>query len=344
MGALEMDSFLSTLENKRGGIKTHGIDMARQMPFYGLYDDFINHRIENGDKPSRWKDYQHYSIGFLTRRCYRHCPFCVNRLENGVIPYSHLEWFHDPSRKHVYFWDDNFLASPYTVWKPILQGLIDKRISFQFRQGLDIRQLVESEHGEEMAMMLSQCRYHGDVIFAFDNWKDRDLIEQALKVWRKHNPKKSTKLYLFTGFLQKANDRKRFYRDIVELFSRMRVIGQYGCLGYVMRHEDYKQAPISNLYTQIARWANQPAIYKKMTFWQFCYREQSVWEQKHLPHLNRPNLMTFEEFECEMASGFYEHTSKMCLPLRTLLETLAMFPEHREELLSMWNEHPLASK
>lgn len=341
MTALERDSYLLTLENKRGGITKQGIDMARQMPCYTLYDDYIQHRIDQGDKPSRWKDYQNYSIGFLTRRCYRHCPFCVNRLENGVIPYSELEWFHDPSRKHVYFWDDNFLAAPYSIWKPILQGLIDSKVSFQFRQGLDIRQLVENEHGEEMAEMMSLARYHGDMIFAFDNWKDRELIEKGLEVWRRYNPKKSTKLYLFTGFLQRPHDLKRFYQDICELFFRMQVLGRFRCLGYVMRHEDYKQSPLPNLYIQIARWCNQPACYKKMTFWQFCYRSQSLWEQAHLPELNRPDLITFEEFEKEMASGFYEQTAKMCLPLRTLLETLKMFPEHREELLTMWNVHPL---
>lgn len=41
MAALENDAFLMTLENKRGGHRKHGIDMARQMPFYGLYDAFV---------------------------------------------------------------------------------------------------------------------------------------------------------------------------------------------------------------------------------------------------------------------------------------------------------------
>lgn len=37
----------------------------------------------------------------------------------------------------------------------------------------------------------------------------------------------------------------------------------YGCVGYVMRHEDYHKAPIPNFYIQIARWCNQQAFYKK---------------------------------------------------------------------------------
>lgn len=337
MAALENDPFLMTLENKRGGTRTHGIDMARQMPFYGLYDAFVAHRLAMGDKPARMATYKDFSMGFLTRRCVRHCPFCVNRLENGVVPYSKLEWFHDTTRPHVYLWDDNFLAAPREIWQPLLQMLIDRRVSFSFRQGLDERMLAESPHGEEMAEMLSRCRLHGDVIFAFDNWRDRETIERALLVWRKYNPRRSTKFYLFTGFRQCADKPEAFYRDVWELFARIRVLMKYGCLGYVMRHEDYHSAPLPNIYTQVARWVNQPAFYKKQSFFQYCYRNQSLWEQKHLPELHRPDLKTFDEFMADVAAEFYETTAQMCQPLRTVLDMLAMFPERRDELLDMFN-------
>lgn len=337
MIALENDAFLNTLENKRGGAKKYGIDMARQMPFYRLYDLFIEERLQQGDKPSRWKDYQNYSIGFLTRRCFRHCPFCVNRLENGVVPYSRLEWFHDPKRKHVYFWDDNFLAAPREIWRPLLQMLIDRRVSFSFRQGLDERMLAESSHGEEMAEMLSRCRLHGDVIFAFDNWRDRETIERALTIWRKYNPRRSTKFYLFTGFRQKPDNLAAFYRDIWELFARIKILMKHGCLGYVMRHEDYHSAPLPSLYTQIARWVNQPAFFKKTSFWQFCFLNQSLWERKNLPLLDRPKLKTFDEFLNDLEAGFYENTARLTQPVRAVLEMLKMFPDHRAELLEMFN-------
>lgn len=336
MSRLEKDEYLNSLSNKRGGQKQKGIDMARQMPYYHLYDNYIDIQVKNGVKLERYRDYLHYSIGFLTRRCYRHCPFCVNKLENGVVPYSKLEWFYDKSRPHVYFWDDNFLAADYKVWKTTLQYLIDHKISFQFRQGLDERQLAENEHGEEMAEMLSRARYHGDYIFAFDNWRDRDIIEKALKIWKRYNPKKGTKFYLFCGFKQDTHKRETFYRDIWELFQRIRILMQYGCVGYVMRHEDYHKAPISNIYVQIARWCNQQAFYKKMSFWQFCYRNQSYWEETSLKKTDRPKLKSFEDFVQDVRDGYYEQV-KMCLPLRSLVSTLEMFPEHKEELVEMFN-------
>lgn len=340
MERLSHDEYLNTLTCKHSG--KHGIDMATQMPCYHLYDDYVEAQVEAGFKRDKYKDYLHYSIGFLTRKCYRHCPFCVNKLEDGVTPYSKLEWFHDKTRPYVYFWDDNFLAAPYGVWKPILQHLIDNKITFQFRQGLDERQLAESPNGEEMAQMLSQSRYHGDFIFAFDNWKDRDIIEKALKIWKRHNPNKGTKFYLFTGFMQTPDKLDKFYRDIWELFQRIKILMQYGCVGYVMRHEDYHNAPIANIYVQIARWCNQQAFYKKMSFWEYVYRNQTFWEEG-VGFKVEKQIKTFAEFEQDLKNGYYDYvdangkTRKISRPLQTFLDILDMFPEHREELLEMFN-------
>lgn len=338
MERLSHDKYLNTLTCKHSG--KHGINMATQMPDYHLYDKFVLQQIKLGFKRDKYKDYLDYSIGFLTRKCFRHCPFCVNKLEDNVVPYSELEWFHDKTRPHVYFWDDNFLAAPYEIWKPRLQYLIDHKISFQFRQGLDERMLAQSPHGEEMAEMLSRSRYHGDFIYAFDNWRDKELIEKALKIWKKHNPKKGTKFYLFCGFMQTQDNKKKFYRDIWELFQRIKVLMSYGCVGYVMRHEDYHKAPISNLYIQIARWCNQQAFYKKMSFWEFCYRNQSYWEETTLKITDRPQLKTYEEFLQDKEAGYYDDENgkvKLCLPLKSLLATLEMFPEQKKELMDMFN-------
>lgn len=344
MSSLEIDSFLCEFPNKRGGEKKKGIDMARQMPDYDLYIPFIEKQVKAGFKREKYKDYEKYSIGFLTRGCVRHCPFCINKLESNVRVYSDLDWFVDDSRDakgrlkrpYIYLWDDNFLASDISVWKPILQKLIDTKRPFQFRQGLDERMLAQSKYGEEMAQMLSKARYHGDFIFAFDNWRDRDLIEKALRIWKRHCPKKGTKFYLFCGYRLNSSSHDMFYKDICELFQRIKLLMTYGCVGYVMRHEDYKKYEISNLYIQIARWCNQQAFYKKMSFWEFTYRNQSYWEEKTLKITNRPALKSFDEFMADYYTGYYDKI-KMCLPLRTLLQTLNKFPSHREELIKMFN-------
>ena len=340
MERLSKDEYLNTMICQHSGQR--GINMATQMPYYHLYDEYVQQQIDAGYKRDKYKDYLDYSIGFLTRKCYRHCPFCVNKLEDGVVPYSRLEWFHDRTRPHVYFWDDNFLAAPYDVWHPLLQNLIENNISFQFRQGLDERQLAENEHGEEMAEMLSHAKYHGDYIFAFDNWGDRPTIERALQIWKRHNPTKGTKFYLFCGFMQKPDGFDKFYRDIWELFQRIRVLMQYGCVGYVMRHEDYHNSPCENFYIQVARWCNQPAFYKKMSFWEYAYRNQTYWEQ-HAGFEIQAERKPFEEFERDFQNGYYDREDargkvrKITRQLQTVLDVLEMFPQHREELLEMFN-------
>ena len=51
----------------------------------------------------------------------------------------------------------------------------------------------------DKAKRLSEVKYHGDYIFAFDYIKDRELIERKLKIWRKYCSK-STKLYLLCAY------------------------------------------------------------------------------------------------------------------------------------------------
>ncbi len=347
---LESDTFLNNLPNHRGGSRSMGIDMKRQMPYYHLYDEFVERKVREGFKREKYKDYQKYSIGFLTRGCVRHCPFCVNKLENTVSHYSELEWFLDEERDdrghlvrpYIYLWDDNFLAASPEIWRPKLQQLINAGRPFQFRQGLDERMLAESPYGEEMAELLSRAHYHGDFIFAFDNWNDRELIERALKIWKHYNPQKGTKFYLFCGFKQSEKNHGKFYLDIWEIFQRIKILMTYGCVGYLMRHEDYHHAPISNLYTQIARWCNQQQFYKKMSFWEYTYRNQTYWEQTAGFEVLK-EIKSFEEFQLDYESGFYERgdsngkVRRICRTLQTLLDTLEMFPEHREELLEMFN-------
>lgn len=343
MNRLENDKFLSSLDNHRGNRRKKGIDMAAQMPYYHLYDEFIERKTAGGRKKSYFDDYKHYSIGFLTRGCFRHCPFCVNKLEKRVLPYSKLEWFLDNEkddngkliRPYIYLWDDNFLAASPEIWRPLLQDLIISQRPFQFRQGLDERIIAESEYGEEIAELLSKCKYRGDFIFAFDNWRDREKIVKALKIWKYYN-KKETKFYLFCGFRITSNSDARLYKDIWEVFQRIKILMQYGCLGYIMRHEDYHNHPLSNIYVQIARWCNQPQFYKKMTFWEFCYRNQTFWEEHTLKRKIDKPIKTYYEFIIDYNNGYYNDI-KICRPLETILAFLNKYSDNKEELLEMFN-------
>lgn len=341
MCRLENDDFLNRYPNLRDG-KPMGISMAHQMPYYDLYNSYIEKKIKEGRKKrSYYKDYLDYSIGFLTRGCFRQCPFCVNRLEKRILPYSNLDSFLDNEkdekgklkRPYIYLWDDNFLASSPRIWRPLLHALIETKRPFQFRQGLDERMIAESPYGEEIAELLSKCKYHGDYIFAFDNWSDRDKIVTALKIWKYYN-KKETKFYIFCGFRLTPDNDTKLYQDVWEIFQRIKILMQYGCLGYIMRHEDYHKHKLSNIYVQIARWCNQPGFYRKMSFWEYAYKNQSYWEQ-HTKGLDTPDMKTYEEFRRDYASGLYSHG--IARPLQSTIDFIDHYPEHTEEILEMFN-------
>ena len=339
MHKLEQDTFLLTLKNKTG---QYGIDMRTQMPDYHLYDAFISVMESVKSSDSYYKDYKEYSIGFLTRGCFRRCPFCVNKLERKAMPYSKLSDFLDNEvdeetgklkRPYIYLWDDNFLASPY--WEKLLDELIATKRPFQFRQGLDERLLAQNKRGEDMARKLASANYHGDFIFAFDNWFDRKLIVKALKIWKYYCPKKETKFYLFCGFQQSEKDYKKFQLDIAEIFMRICVLMRYGCLPYIMRHENYKQAPMPNIYVQIARWCNQPGFFRNLSFWQFCYKNQTFWEE-HTLGREPMKLKSYDEFMQDYNSGYYDEIG-LSTPLKTVVDFLNQFKEHKALFLSFFN-------
>jgi hypothetical protein len=187
------------------------------------------------------------------------------------------------SRRIIYLWDDNFLASPN--WKELLLELQATKKPFQFRQGLDIRLM-----NEEKAELLSKSMYHGDFIFAFDQINDKKLIEKKLAIWKKYAKNKTTKLYLFCGY--KISDDESLLTDVIDLFKRIEVLMKFGCLGYVMRHKDHRNHSLSNIYTQIARWCNQPQFYKKMSFKEFVDRNQ-YWMKTDA---KCKSLKTYEDF------------------------------------------------
>lgn len=339
MHRLEKDIFLNTLKNSKGG---YGIDMQIQMPDYHLYDNYISVMENIKSNPTYYKDYKEYSIGFLTRGCFRQCPFCVNKLERRAKPYSKIEDFLDNEidektgklkRPYIYLWDDNFLASP--SWDKMLDELIATKRPFQFRQGLDERLLAQNPRGEEMAKKLANANYHGDFIFAFDNWSDRKLIVKALKIWKHYCPKKETKFYLFCGFRQDGTKIKKFQLDVAEVFMRISVLMRYGCLPYIMRHEDYKKAPIPNIYVQIARWCNQPGFFRNLSFWQFCYKNQTFWEE-HTLGRGPQRLKTYEEFKQDYNNGYYQEIG-LATPLKTVVDFLEQFKEHEKLFLSFFN-------
>lgn len=238
-------------------------EVEHAFPDYHLYDEWIKRKTEDGTKSSELKYYTDYSIGFLTRGCFRQCQFCVNRNYKEVVKHSPLAEFYDKSRPKFCLLDDNFLG--LSCWKELLLELQSTNKPFQFKQGLDERILTD-----EKCKILFKSKYDGDYIFAFDDINDSALIERKLQLIRQYT-KKRLKFYVFCGFDRKDMwDIDFWNQDILDLMARIKILIKYNALPYVMRFMRYTESPYESLYNNIARWCNQPAFFTKKSFREFA--------------------------------------------------------------------------
>lgn len=277
-------------------------EIEHHMPDYHLYDEWIIRNVEEAENIAKkqkkkfnrssymlqYKEYLEYSIGFLTRGCFRKCGFCVNKKYNHVFKHSPLDEFFDPTRKKICLLDDNFLGCPN--WRELLEELIALKRPFKFKQGLDERLLTD-----EKIKMLFNSNYDGDFTFAFDNVKDYELIHKRLKMIRETNPTKGMRFYVLVGY--ESTDAK----DIENAFIRIELLLKYRCTPYIMRFQNknetpWKESKYRTLYIAIARWCNQANIVKKMSFRQFCLANQAL---KKDQTKNCTTLQAMLDFECE---------------------------------------------
>jgi hypothetical protein len=239
-------------------------DIEHCKPDYDFYNEWVE--IEKGRKLKRvrFEYYTDYSIGFMTRGCFRKCLFCVNKRYNKVFFHSHLSEFFDETKRAISLWDDNILG--YSKWKDVFDELIDTGKPFEFKQGMDIRLMTK-----EKAKCITNCKYKGDYIFAFDNIEDKNIIIEKIKLWRDYvNPKRRTKLYVFCGF-DKNNlyDESFWKQDIENMFERIKILMQFGCVPYIMRYNECI-GPYKDVYQTAKTWCNFVPSYMKKSFRMYC--------------------------------------------------------------------------
>ena len=288
-------------------------EIEHHMPDYHLYDDWIENEVMKARRKAsilgktfnekrflmQFKEYLEYSIGFLTRGCFRKCPFCVNRKYNKVFEHSPLDEFYDKDRKKICLLDDNFFGCPN--WRELLNELISTGKRFKFKQGMDERIL-----SEEMCQILFPSKYDGDFTFAFDRISDYDIIQRKLEMIKKYYTRKNAiKFYVLVGF--ESTD----HVDIENAFKRIELLFRYKCLPYVMRYQDknntpWKDSEYKSLYVTLARWANQPNFVKKMSFRQYCEANQERHKTKGTYCSAMKSMLDFERDYPDIAAKYFD--------------------------------------
>ena len=287
-------------------------EIEHHMPDYHLYDEWINAELQRAKQEAertgkkfnhstfmtQFKEYTDYSIGFVTRGCFRKCKFCVNQKYDRVFKHSPLEEFYDPSRKKICLLDDNFFG--FSGWRETLEEILSKNQPYKFKQGLDERLLTNDK-----CKMLFSSKYDGDFTFAFDNIEDYKEIHEKLKMIRKYSSVRYIKFYVLVGF--KSTDEV----DIKEAFERIELLMRYQCIPYIMRYQNknyspWKESEYKNLYVALARWCNQPSIFKKMSFRQFCEANQALHKTENTLCSSMKALTHFEQAFPEIASKYFD--------------------------------------
>ena len=275
-----VDEFALTLPNVEYGGTGFFYDKApslpeeieHHMPDYTLYNEYVFQKISDNGKRDEFKYYLDYSIGFLTRGCFRKCEFCVNKNYSKVCEHSPLHEFLDTSRKKICLLDDNFLGCP--TWKRMLTELQQLGKPFQFKQGLDERIL-----NDEKCEALFASKYDGDFIFAFDNIADKNIIEKNAKLIRKHCKLKgqNIKFYVLCGFDRQGKYDLDFWKqDVKDTFERIFILSKYNFKPYIMRFEEYKNSPLYGTYVTLARWCNQPSFFYNLSYKEFCEKNNTT--------------------------------------------------------------------
>ena len=270
-------------------------------PDYHLYDEYIQDQVNNGISIQKFEDYTNTSIGFMTRGCIRQCKFCVNQNYTKASRHSRIDEFFDPTRKCICLLDDNIFACK--DWKSIFDELIATGHKFHFKQGMDERLLTE----EKCDYLFNKSNYYGDYTFAFDNIKDRPIIEKKLQMIRDFTSKQC-RFYLFCGFNHNnpgLYSEEFWKQDIIEMFERIRILMKYRCIPYIMRYKDYELSPYRGIYITAARWCNQVNLFKTTSIRQFVEKEQAVFKSEKMC-ASMKYLTEFEKIYPDVAAEYFD--------------------------------------
>ena len=157
-----------------------------------------------------------YAIGYLTRGCPNHCPWCVvPEKEGGIKPYREWKQVVRPDTNRLVLMDNNILASEYGVSQ--LESMIGSGYAIDLNQGMDAR-LVN----DRIAGILARLTWIRFIRFSCDQIPQIEAIERAAELLGNHGKKPYN---LFIYLLVTEDVENAAYR--VERLKRLKGISIY---------------------------------------------------------------------------------------------------------------------
>ncbi|MBT9166737.1 MAG: hypothetical protein DDT19_00061 [Syntrophomonadaceae bacterium] len=211
-----------------------------------------------------------YGIGFTSRGCIRHCPFCVVPRKEGYIrPVADVAELINPKSNFLILLDNNLLASPNC--RQVLSDIKRLNLSVNFNQGLDIR-LID----DEIAYYLSQIKArdwknkNNRLYFSFDNPDIKNKVQEGVALLGQYRIRPSRLM-----FYMLCNFDTTFEED----YYRFQILDRLGCKPFVMvyKSKERKAPPITHAF---ARWVNK-------RYYKIC-----SWPEYRDPRKNRETPLT----------------------------------------------------
>lgn len=172
-----------------------------------------------GEVEHTYPDYSLYpqltentAYGFLTRGCPRGCNFCHVAPKEGKCSkkVANLDEFWR-GQKNIVLCDPNILACKDRI--ELLNQLADSKAWVEFNQGLDVR-LID----EQVLDILKRIKIKS-IHFAYDDYKQKELIERKLRFVRENSAWSHRKIivYILTNFdttFEQDIERVEFMREV----------------------------------------------------------------------------------------------------------------------------------
>jgi hypothetical protein len=188
-----------------------------------------------------------YSLGFTTRGCIRHCPFCiVPKKEGPICEWMNIQEFYDNRFDTVMLLDNNILAIPQRFMETT-NFIIEHDLKV-IEHGMDIRILTP-----KLARRLTEIHWARPIKFAWDNLEDEPKILKGIKILRDAgvNLRQNVEFYVLAGYNTTFNQ---------DLYRCHRLKAE-GTNAFVMPF--HKNDPKINA---LARWANRKWLYWSIDF------------------------------------------------------------------------------
>lgn len=213
---------------------------------YGIYDALPEEIDEMKPDYSLYPACDH-AIGFLTRGCIRHCPWCVVPRKEGLISqYRTWREVKRPGSRDIVFMDNNVLACEHGIAQ--IHDMIGENVRVDFNQGLDAR-LITSE----VAVLLSRLKWIRFIRMSCDTDAMLDVVLNAIQRLN-HCGVKPYKVFVYL-----------LVQDIASAERRAIALRNVGAEVFAQPYRDFENMiEPTEEQKRFARWVNKKEIFKQV--------------------------------------------------------------------------------